>query len=76
MPDLTVAGKAADHFARRDVVLDAALGFTAQARTRTAPAGRHGRPPARWKSARAGYELLRSWVLPKLSSFEPSRWLS
>ena len=30
MPDLIVAGKAADHFARRDVVLDAALGFNSK----------------------------------------------
>ena len=37
MPDLTVVGKAADYFARRDVVLDAALGFTSKPTAPSSP---------------------------------------
>jgi hypothetical protein len=36
-PDLTVVGKAADYFARRDVVLDAALGFTSKPAAPSSP---------------------------------------
>ena len=82
MPDLPVAGKAADYFARPGRGAGRRPGRHPQAPARPprrrldgdrlplSPASRCRRlgPP--------GYELLRSWVLPKISSFEPSRWLS
>jgi hypothetical protein len=42
IPDVTVVPKAADHFARRDVVLDAALGFTRKPVAPASPARPRG----------------------------------